>query len=126
MKTEAIKSKIVSNFFVLQDLSKEVANRPHVYPVWELQYKRGFTTGCIHQFGEVERNSSKINIIDGEVQQVKKSSFSTWKRTLKNINTMLEDTIKNIRNKNVVTKKILNITCFPEELVERFSKMTKR
>ena len=126
MKTEAIKQNIVSNYAKLKEIAKETPVKPNIYPVWGLNYKQGRTKGFVNEFGTVERSGAKIDIIDGNVQTIKKPFFSTWKKTLNNINKMLEDTINNIDNKNVVTKRIVNILCFPKEFVDKLSKINKK
>ena len=48
------------------------------------------------------------------------------KRTLKNINRMLQNTIANIENKDVVTKRVVDLFCFPQETIKTMTKSAKR
>lgn len=126
MKTEAIKETIVSQFKTISKKAKVTPEKEHIVPTWGLVYKNNGTRGLVTQFGTIERNGAKIDIVDGEVRQVKKPFFSTWKRTLKNISTMLGKVDENLENEKVVTKNIVNIFCFPKDLAERISKINKK
>lgn len=89
-------------------------------------YKRNGVSGFVNQIGVIERNHSSVRIVNGnELQLQKKPFFMTCKSVLKNINTMLQSIIENIDNKDIVTKKVVNILCFPKEVAKRLSKLAK-
>ena len=120
MKTEAIKQQIITNYKRLSQLAQVPATEKNVVPAWGLVYKRNHTSGFVNQIGVIERNSSSVRVVNGEELQLQKKPFYlTWKKTLKNINTMLENTIENIDNEKVVTKKVVRILCFPKEAIEK-------
>ncbi len=122
MKTETIKQMVLDNYKQLSQLAKVQEKDKNVIPTWGLIYKYNHTSGFINQIGVIERNNSTIRIINGdEIQLQKKPFYQTWKRTLKNINTMLQKTIENIDNPDIVRKKVANILCFPKDFVERLS-----
>lgn len=125
MKTDAIKKTIVSQFKTISEKAKVTPEREHYVPTWGLVYKNNGTRGFVNQLGTIERNGAKIDIVDGEVRQVKKPFFSTWKRTLKNISNMLKKVDENLDNDKVVTKNIVNVLCFPKDFAERISKINK-
>ena len=73
--------------------------------------------------GLIESKNSSIRVINGEkIQLQKKALFSTWKRTLNNINKMVQNAISNFDNKNIVEKRVLNVFCFPETAIEKLTK----
>ena len=124
MKTEAIKQQIINNYRQISQLAHVEKTQEHLLPTWGIVYKHNNTRGFINQVGTIERNRSSIQIIDGsEIKLKKKPFYLTWKRTLKNINSMLENTIQNINNREIVDKRILNIIVFPQEFIERLRKI---
>jgi hypothetical protein len=126
MKTEAIKAEIVENYRQLSQLAHVKPEKENIIPTWGLVYKCNGTSGFVNQIGVIERNHSSVRIVNGnELQLQKKPFYLTWKRTLKYINSMLKNTIENINNSEVVTKRVVNVFCFPEKLVERLAKIGK-
>ncbi|MBR6127204.1 hypothetical protein IKQ21_05915 [bacterium] len=126
MKTEAIKQQIVDNYKQLSQLAKVERTNENLLPAWGLIYKHNGTRGFINQIGTIERNHASIRIIDGnELKLQKKPFYMTWKRTLKNINSMLESTIKNINNEEIITKRVVNIFVFSKDMIERLSKIRR-
>ena len=125
MKADIIKKSIVSQFQIISKKAKVAPEKEHIMPTWGLVYKNNGTRGLVTQFGTIERNGAKIDIVDGELRQVKKPFFSTWKRTLKNISNMLEKVDENLDNDKVVKKNIVNLLCFPKDFSERISKINK-
>ena len=126
MKTEAIKAEIVENYRQLSQLAHVKPEKENIVPTWGLVYKHNGTSGFINQIGVIERNRSSIRITSGNELQLKKKPFYlTWKRALNNINSMLKNTIENINNSEVVTKRVVNILCFPESFAEKLAKISK-
>ena len=126
MKTEAIKAEIVEKYKQLSQLAHVKPEKENIVPIWGLVYKNNGTSGFVNQIGVIERNRSSIRIVNGnELQLQKKPFYLTWKRTLKNINSMLKNTIENINNSDVVTKRVVNVFCFPKNFVERLAKIGK-
>ena len=124
MKTEAIKQQILSNYKQLSQLAHVEKTQEHLLPTWGIVYKHNNTHGFINQIGTIQRNRSSIQIVDGkEIKLQKKPFYLTWKRTLKKMNSMLENTIQNINNREIVDKRILNIMVFPQEFIERLRKI---
>ena len=120
MKTEAIKQQIIANYRELSKLAHVKQTKENVLPIWGIAYKKGCTFGFVSQIGMIERNNSAIRIAEeGEIQLQRKTLFSTWKRTLKNINTMLQTIISNIDNQDVVKKRVLDVRYFPKGTLER-------
>ncbi len=125
MKTEAIKQQIISNYRQLSDIARVRRVDPNKFPAWGISYKDKGVSGFVNQIGVVERNGAKIRINGDEVELKHKAFFSTWKRTLNNINKMLQSTIENIENQDVVKKKIVNILCFSKEAAEKLQKAAR-
>ena len=75
MKTEAIKETIINQFQTISKKAKVTPEKEHIMPTWGLVYKNNGTRGLVTQFGTIERNGAKIDIVDGEVRQVKKPFF---------------------------------------------------
>ena len=124
MKTEAIKQQILDNYKRLSQLAHVKPEKENLLPAWGLSYRKNGTSGFVNQIGVIERGRSAIRITnEKEIQLQKKPFFMTWKRVLKNMNTMLQSTIENIDNKDVVTKKIVNVLCFSKDAAERLSKL---
>ena len=122
MKTEAVKQQIINNYKRLSELAKVQRTDEHYLPTWGILYKNGNTSGFVNQIGMLERNRTSIRISqDNGIELTKKPFYITWKRALNNINQMLEGIIKNIDNKDIVTKRVVNILCFTKEEVERLS-----
>ena len=121
MKVDFIKQQIVSNYKQLSKLAKVKSTEPNVVSTWGLVYKNKRGSGFVNQLGTIERGSSAIRIIDGkEIQLQKKPTFSTWKKTLVNINNMLQNVMENLDNKDVVTKKVVDVLCFPVGAIEKY------
>ena len=99
--------------------------KENIIPIWGLIYKNKGTKGFVSEFGTIQCNGSKINIIDGEIIQVKKSFFKTWKRTLKSFDNMLSNIEENLDNKNIIEKKTVNLLCFSKESAERINAINK-
>lgn len=126
MNTKAIQAEIVENYKKLSQLAYVKPEKKDIVPTWGLMYKRNGVSGFVNQIGVIERNRSSILIVNGnELQLQKKPFYLTWKRTLKSINSMLKSTIENIGNSEVVTKKVVNILCFPRSFVENLTKIGK-
>lgn len=126
MKTEAIKVEIIENYKQLSQLAHVKPEKENIVPTWGLVYKHNGTSGFVNQIGVIERNRASIRIVnENELQLQKKPFYLTWKRTLKNINSMLKKTIENINNSEIVTKRVVNILCFPKDTVERLAKIAR-
>ncbi|MCQ2743719.1 MAG: hypothetical protein MJ230_02845 [bacterium] len=126
MKTEAIKVEIIENYKQLSQLAHVKPEKENIVPTWGLVYKHNGTSGFVNQIGVIERNRASIRIVnENELQLQKKPFYLTWKRTLKNINSMLKKTIENINNSEIVTKRVTNILCFPKDTVERLAKIAR-
>ena len=126
MKTAAIKRQIIENYKQLSKLAYVQSNKENVIHTWGIVYKHNRTSGYVNQMGDIKRNRSSIRIINkDELQLQKKPFYVSWERTLKNINLMLQNTIQNINNREIVTKKVVNIFGFSKETVERLSKLTR-
>ena len=122
MKTEAVKESIINNYKILSAKSK-VKSDQNVITTWGLNYKKNDKQiGFVSELGFVQRKKAKIEIKNDEISMLKKPFFSTWNRTLKNINKMLEDIIANVNNRDVVSKKYVKILCFPKDFLDKLSK----
>ncbi len=122
MKTEAVKESIINNYKILSAKSK-VKSDQNVITTWGLNYKKNDKQiGFVSELGFVQRKKAKIEIKNDEISMLKKPFFSTWNRTLKNINKMLEDIIANVNNRDVVSKKYVKILCFPKDFWDKLSK----
>lgn len=126
MKIDAIKKSILSRFQTISQKAKVTPEKENIMPTWGLVYKNNGTRGLVTQFGTVERNGSKIDIVEGEVRQVKKPFYLTWKRTLKNIDNMLGKVEENLENEKVVKKNIVNILCFPKSFAEKIDEINRK
>ena len=123
MKTEAIKQQILDNYRQLFQLAHVEPKKENIIPVLGISYKR---SGFVNQIGVIKRGRSAIRITnENGIQLEKKPFYMTWKRVLKNINTMLQNTIENIDNKDIVTKKVVNVLCFPQDMLKRIAKLSK-
>ena len=71
MKTEAIKETIISQFKTISKKAKVTPEKEHIMPTWGLVYKNNGTRGLVTQFGTIERNGAKIDIVDGEIRRLK-------------------------------------------------------
>lgn len=118
---KVLRHTIVDNYDKLAKLAKPHKMKANVIPVWSLKYEKNNVTGFIHQDGRIERNGAQIQILGYRIKKIKKPFLSTWKRTLKNINEMLENSIKNYQT-NIVKKKVINIVTFPKEKIDQLQK----
>ena len=126
MKTETIKQQILDNYRQLSQLAHVEPEKENIIPAWGLSYRKNRTSGFVNQIGVIERGCSAIRITDGgKIQLQKKPFFMTWKMVLKDMNTMLQNTIESINNKDVVTKNIVNLLGFSEDAAKRLSKLAK-
>jgi len=124
MKTEAIEQSIINNYKILAKKTAVKSNQGDIKTIWGLQYRQNNKQeGFVSEIGSIGRKKAKIEIRNNELKTIKKPLFSTWNKTLKNINTMLEDIIANFDNPNVVTKKYVNLLCFPRDCAERLAKI---
>ena len=123
MKTEVIKESIINNYKILSAKSK-VKSDQNIITTWGLNYRKNDKwIGFVSELGYVQRKNAKIEIKDGEINMLKKPFFSTWNKTLKNMNRMLEEIITNLSNQNVVSKKYVKILCFPKDFLDKLSKV---
>lgn len=112
MKTEAIQKSIINNYSKLSKMANIPNDKNHIYS-WGLRYKGDRGEGYINQLGLVERYKTKIAIEKGsKVHCIKKPFYLSWKFSLQRINVMLEDTIANLNNKEVVTKNVVSFLRF--------------
>ena len=118
MKTEAIQPKIISNYNRLSKMA-HIPSKNGVHNVWGIEYKDKKTSGFANRLGVVETGRSSVKINGDKIQLQNKPVLSTWKDTLKNINTILENMIKNFNNRDVVTKTFVNIHSFPEDKINK-------
>ena len=126
MKTDAIRKQILNNYKQLSQLAHVNPEKENIVPIWGLIYKKANVSGFVNQIGVIERNHTAIRIVnEDQLQLQKKPFYLTWKRTLKNINSMLKNTIENINNKEVVTKNIVNVFCFPESFTKKLAEINK-
>ena len=125
MKTESIMESIVSNYRILSAKSK-IKHTNNIITTWGLNYRKNDKQiGFVNELGLVQRKKAKIEIKDNEINLLKKPFFSTWNKTLKNMNEMLETIITNLDNQSVVSKKYVKILCFPKDFIEKLSKKNK-
>lgn len=126
MKTEAIEQSIINNYKILAKKTAIKSNQGDIKTIWGLQYRHNDKQeGFVSEIGSIGRKKAKIEIRNNELRTIKKPLLSTWSKTLKNINTMLEDIIANFDNPNVVTKRYVNILCFPVDVAERLAKISQ-
>ena len=71
MKTEIIIQSIVSRFKSISEKSKVVPKEEHIMPTWGLVYRNNGTRGLVTQFGTIERNGSKIDIVEGKCNRLR-------------------------------------------------------
>ena len=125
MKTEAIKESIINNYKILSAKSK-VKSADNIITTWGLNYRKNDKQiGFVNELGLIQRKKAKIEIKDDEIKVLKKPFFSTWKKTLKNMNEMLETIITNLNNPSVVSKRYVKVLCFPKDFIEKLSKLNK-
>ena len=110
---------IINNFDKISRIAKEPMKQTGKIPVWELKFKKDNISGFVHQDGKIIRNNTEIQILGYRIKKIKKPFFSTWNRTLKNINQMLQD-IKENYNTKFVRKKIIYTSILPKEKIEKF------
>ena len=123
MKTEAIKVEIIENYKQLSQLAHVKPEKENIVPTWGLVYKHNGTSGFVNQIGVIERNRASIRIVnENELQLQKKPFYLTWKRTLKNINSMLKKTTENINNSEIVTKRVVIFYVFLKILSKDWQK----
>ena len=125
MKVNIIKQSILNHFETISKKSKVKPEKENIIPTWGLIYKNKETKGFVNEFGTIKRNSSKINIVDGEIKQVKKPFYKTWKQTLRNFDNMLANIEENLDNKNIVEKRTVKFLCFPKDLADRIDAISR-
>ena len=125
MKVDIIKQSIINRFETISKKSKVKPEKENIVPAWGLIYKNNGTKGFVSEFGTVERNGSKIDIVDGEVKQVKKPFYRTWKQTLRNFDNMLANIEENLDNKDIIEKKTVSFVCFPKDLADRIDAINR-
>lgn len=126
MNIKAVELSIKNNYKELYKLAHVKPEQKNIVPVWGLNYKQGSVSGFVDNFGTIERGGVEISIDrEGNLNLNKKPFYLTWKMALNKINSMLVKTIENINNENVVTKRVVNVFCFPKDLSERISKISE-
>ena len=113
MKVDIIKQSIINRFVSISKKTKVKPEKENIIPTWGLIYKNNRTKGFVNEYGRMQHNGSKIDIIEGEIRQVKKPFYKTWKQTLKNFDNMLANIEENLDNRDIVEKKTVNLLCFP-------------
>jgi len=103
-------------------MAKEPIKHSGKIPIWGLKFKKDSVSGFIHQDGKIIRNNTEIQILGCRIKKIKKPFFSTWNKTLKNINQMLQD-VKENYNTKFVRKKLIYISVLPKEKIEKFKNM---
>lgn len=68
---------------------------------------------------------TEIQIVDENIQKLKKPLFKSWNETLNNINFALKHTDENINNNNIVDKKQIGVFCFSEKALKRVQETNK-
>ena len=127
MKTEAVTKSIIDNYRILYEKTNVIKpHKEHFMTTWGLNFvPKGKNEGFVNEIGSINRKKSKVEIRNGELIRVKKPFFSTWNRTLNNINKMLKNMISEYENNEIVVKKYLNAIAFSKEFVERLSKIKR-
>ena len=121
MKTEAVKESIVNNFRILSAKSK-IKPADNIITTWGLNYRKNDKPiGFVNELGLIQRKKAKIEIKDNEIKLLKKPFFTTWKKTLQNMNEMLETIIINLNNQSVASKKYVKVLCFPKKFIDKLS-----
>lgn len=125
MKVGAIGQRVVNNYKLLSDLCKVDNAEENIVSIWGLSYKKG--SGFINQLGHIERGRIEITLNkNNKINLVKKPSWITWNYALRKINSMLENTISNLDNPNIVIKRIINIFCFPQKVIEKLNGLASK
>ena len=124
MKTEIISQKLLNNYNVLSEMAKVPQTKQCYVPTWGIVYKKGAVKGLVCQEGMIERNGIKLNVLKGKTLKIiEKPFYMTQSMVLKKINGMLEKIINNYDNDKVVEKNVLNILCFPKELMQKIGEL---
>ena len=119
MKVDIIKQSILNRFETISKKSKIKPKKENIIPTWGLIYKNKGTKGFVNEFGTLQHNGSRIDIIEGDIRQVKKPFYKTWKQTLRNFDNMLANIEENLDNKNIIEKNTVNFLCFPKDLADK-------
>lgn len=127
MKTDNISNSILVNFNKLSSLAKENVTKvdENYKPFWGIKYKHNNVEGFVSEFGAIERGKARISIRNGKLEKIKKPFFSTWEKTLKKINNMLNGMTENFNNKTVKQTQI-NVLVFPEDAVKRIHEIQRK
>ena len=127
MKTEAIQQSIINNYKILAKKTAIKSNQGDIKTIWGLQYSpNNKQEGFVSEIGSIGRKKAKIEIRNNELKTIKKPLLSTWSKTLKSINTMLEDIIANFDNPDIVTKRYVNLLCFPVDVADRLASISQK
>ena len=113
MRINSLKYQIIRNYKTVTKLACSSANSSASnVNAWTVHYKDNSIKGFVNSLGSIERNNAMISINEGNrIKVVGKPFFTPRRWILKRINEMLESTISNFNNKDIVEKKVL--TRFP-------------
>lgn len=153
MKALAIQKEIISRHANLSKISKIPFDKKNSTAyIWALNNNMGNKTGFISEFGFISIKAKKkaqtgnlfkdaaiglynsiarffdaeIQVVDGKIRQIKKPLFSSWTKTLENINNFLKSTHENIDNNEIVEKKQLGVLCFSKEAIQRIQEINAK
>ena len=153
MKTLPIQKEIIGKFNNLSKAAKTPFDKKNgIAYIWGLNYNMSNKTGHISELGNIRLETKKkpqtgnlfkdaaiglynsiarffdaeIQVVDGKIRQIKKPLFSSWTKTLENINNFLKSTHENIDNNESVEKKQLGVLCFSKEAIQRIQEINAK
>ena len=126
MKVDIIKQSIVNRFEAISKKSKVKPEKENIIQTWGMIYKNKGTKGFVNELGTIQRNRAKIDIVKGEIRQVKKPFYKTWKQTLRSFDDMLAQIEENLDNKDIIEKRTVNLLCFPKDFADKIDAISKK
>src|SRR5574344_639884 len=126
MKLEKIQTEIINNYKVLNTKAQLKSENPNILPAWAITLKNKKSDIFINQTGQYEGKNTIVRINSNGLDLLRKPFFSTWKRTLKNINKMILNDTENLDNPKIVQKKQINFMLFPKKTIEKLVEIGKK
>ena len=139
MRTLAVQKEIVNKYASLSKSTKIPFDKEKsIAYIWGLNNKVGNKKGFISEDGTITIETNKkaqtgnlfkdiaiclyngmaklfdteIKITNNNIKKIKKPLFNSWSRTFGKINDLLEDTYKNLNNRDIVKQHPVGLLCF--------------
>src|SRR5574344_500134 len=125
MKINELQSGIISKYKIINALAQKPKTNPNIVPIWGINYNDKVRKGFVTQMGRIELGKSHIEIISDNVSTVHKPFFSTWKRTLKKIDKMLNTIINKFNDNETVKLDHVEVMSFKNDSIENLRKVYK-